>query len=212
MTRTWLTRPGRRGVVLAATGLLAVVTLGACTGDDPENSPGGTASPSAPSGSGEGTASGSTQEQLDAFLARPAATPVASADGTLVAGDTPEEVTYDVLALQATADSTFLTWRITPKDGSMNIAGTVKVGERRTTLLPEVSLLDAKAEARLFPFTWDDLKDKRRAGCACSDLPSSTDAKGTELSALYPPLTEGTTSVKLEIPGGPTLTVPVTWS
>ncbi|KSW29357.1 hypothetical protein [Cellulomonas sp. B6] len=75
-----------------------------------------------------------------------------------------------------------------------------------------VEVVDEAAGWRLQPYTILDVSGESDLGCACSEFPYRLGEDGTVVQALLPPLTEGTTSVTVALPGlEPVPGVAVTW-
>lgn len=187
-------------------GLLVALSLTGCSDDGADVSDGAqrpsfaSASPSPTPGLAERLLGGGAED----------AGPLATAEGALqlLGGSSPVRV--EVLEVRAGGDSTVLRWRLASATDEQVRTYTSALSFPLGFDTRQVALLSA--DERLQPFTFVPQQDigGGDAGCVCSQLPESVGPEGVTLSALYPPLADGTEQVDVVLPGVATLAgVPV---
>jgi hypothetical protein len=191
--------------LVAGTALALLLT--GCSGDDEER-PDGSSASRGPSASATPTA-GASERLLGA--ADEQAEPLATAEGDLPLLGTSSRVRVDVLEVRAGEESTLLRWRLASPTTEAVRTYTSALSYPLGFDTRQVALLST--EERLQPFTYVPQRDigGAAAGCVCSDVPEEVGQEGQLMTALYPPLAEGTEQVDVVLPGVATLTgVPVT--
>lgn len=183
-----------RTTVRLGAGLLAAALLTGCSlgGDD---EPGPTRSGATPSASA--SAPGKSPEQLsaevlDAAAAADEAEPIGSASGT-TRGKT--ELTIDVLSIEPVTDGTLVTMRFSG-DGS-GLAGPSGFADERydaANFGRTLYLVDRTVtKSRYLPLQFEDYRE----ACTCPVLQMELGSTPQTVTALYPPLPDGVTTVDL---------------
>lgn len=192
----------RNGAVVA---LAAVLVVGGCTSDSPEPTSSGSAS--SPAGDEHDyTVEGFAEEVLaDDTLGE--LEDVGAVSGAVGDG----QVEVQVVEVLADADGAELVM-VLRGDAS----GEMHTWSDSRGVYPDiraVDVVDTSSGWRLQPYTILDADGKVPVDCACAEFPQRLTDDGEVVHALLPPLTAGTTSVTVEIPGlEPVADVPVTWA
>lgn len=124
----------------------------------------------------------------------------------------PSPVEVEILAVRATAETTLLRWQLRSGTDDRVDTYTQSLSLRPSTFdTRALSLVDARGNQRVQPFTIAAQSRGADGSCLCSSLPPSVGAKGIPMYALFPPLSPDATTVDVVIPGLPTAEkVPVT--
>ncbi|UZN02152.1 hypothetical protein [Cellulomonas sp. S1-8] len=194
-----------RRVGSAAAACLLTVLLVGCTSDE---APGPT-----PTGTSEATAEDEAQLTVEEYAAAvlagddlPDADVLGETSGTVE--DTPIDV--QVLAVVADPAGTDLVLRLDGEHRGSFSGWSDSRGVHND--LRGVSVVDEGSGWRLRPYTIQDSDGLQDLGCACAPFPSRLSGGGADVHALLPPLTAGTQTVTVELPGlDPVTDVPVTW-
>lgn len=209
-----------RKLVYAAIGaavlvVVALVVFAACSGggESPSPEPTGSAS-SAPVD--EAAAGWTRQEIATALFEGDLGTveDLGTAVGELVGPSSsfPAEVT--VTQVSAGRASTLVRFTLANVDDSDPLLPLHAFNAARplTRDIRDVALVDPAQNLRFLPFLGQlDPDDPMKSFCTCSAAPLQMSQEGQLLSATFPPLPEGTTTVSLELPGFPLIeNLPVT--
>ncbi|QTE29961.1 hypothetical protein [Pengzhenrongella sicca] len=203
--------PVRFVVGTAAFAVVVLAGLAACSSDDPAPDPATSAASSDP----DPTATDADPAWTGASLATAlfdapiAAAPLATVTGALASDTTPIPATIEVTQVRASADSTLVTFTLKNVDDSDPTVNpkAFNADQPGTFDIRGITLIDAVAKQRLQPYVGrpvDDLEVGLPL-CACSDAPLQMSTEGQLLSAIFPPLDEGTKTVTLELVGFPLL-------
>lgn len=131
--------------------------------------------------------------------------------GSLARPGGPVAVEVDILAVQASAETTLLRWRLRSGTGQPQQVLTSSLSRPGLVDTRAVALADVAGNQRLQPFTYIPPLKTEDLRCTCSDVPKSVSAAGVQMYALFPPLAANATTVDVVIPGLPTAEkVPVT--
>jgi len=191
--------------------VVLVLLLCGCS-DDGEARPDGPPTPDGTSGLNSPSASPAVRAS-ERLLGEgtPEDEPLASAQGQLpMIGDS-SPVRVDVLEVRAGEESTLLRWRLASATTEPVATYTSALSFPLGFDTRQVALLSD--DQRLQPFTFVPQVDitGNDADCVCSRMPEQVGPDGTPMTALYPPLSEGTEQVDVVLPGIATLLgVPVT--
>ena len=202
---------GVRGSALLAT--LLLVALSGCTGGA-SSSTSSTASSSgaSPSAGPSVDTAAAVQALVRQYLPwRPPA--VASVDGTVTAlsgtVSRPAPARLEILQVQGTPSSTVLRMRLT------SAAPVQLQANSRFSRGLKINIDVAGVRLDVPPSgfsTWPDLfapgAGRTPTICTCSLIPADLDRDGVQLSATFPPLPQGTSSVVVRLPGFSAVTVP----
>lgn len=182
--------PAAAGLVV--TGLL----LTGCSGGDPEPEPTGTGAPTETAATAP-TPEGSTPEQLSeqvlaAASDNQASPPIASGGGTF---DTDVTLDIEVTSLEATEHGTLLTARFSGAPGeSLSLAELGNRTNMSVYFARNIYLVDdAVSHSRYLPLQFTDY----RAACVCPAFSLKLGPEPQTVTALFPPLPDGVTSVDL---------------
>lgn len=193
-----------RAPVAAATACVLAVLLVGCTSDD--------AQPPAPTSAASATGDGSqlTVEQYAAAVLDAPDDQDGDVLGTTSGTVEKSEIEVEVLAVVAHDAGTDLLLRVDGEHRGSFSGWSDSRGVHND--LRAVSVVDDGSGWRLRPYTIRDADDKLDLGCACAPFPTRLTGSGADVHALLPPLTAGTRSVTVELPGlDPVTDVPVTW-
>ena len=196
-------RRGLLAVVAAVVLILVAVVLWGRSRDD-------AATPAKPSAPAASTGSGTVDALAQRYLHQAGAAPLGSASAKIptTGGDTPS--TVDILSLQAGATSTVLVWRwsTAAENQSPTSPLTTKLsGSHPGGDTEGVALVSEQSNQKLLPAGY---LEAGGWSCTCSELPTNLGPDGAVLTGVYAPLGTAATQVKVEIPGFPAITVPVT--
>lgn len=189
--------------------VLAAVALGlgaltACSAADEPEPTSGPTSP-APDASEERT--GWTAAEIESVVlgTLPADDVLGSAEGAVPDryGDHPAVV--EVTAVRAT-DRTTVVWFTlrNVEDGSASLP--LEAFNTRSPLtmdVRDVALVDVASGVRYQPYLGVSVQDDTKSFCTCAHAPKQITTKGQLLSATFPAIPEGTTTVALELAGFP---------
>jgi hypothetical protein len=198
----------------AAVAAIVVLSLAGCSaasGPSPKASPGST-----PSGT-SGASAGALKDESASVLAWVPPAPVAKTEGKLsnrfVPGPGTIPSTAEIISVKASADSTILTWQMSsPTD--MTMAGyTLTVVGLAGSWPDTVRLVDPVGEKSygvntLINYGKVTVLDKTY--CVCARFPAHVGPDPVRMTAAYPPLPAGATSISVQIPYFAPVTVPVT--
>jgi hypothetical protein len=180
---------------VAGLALAAALALGGCsvTSDDEQPGPDGAASPTRSAAADRRTPEQLSAQVLDAAeQAVAGAKPIGSATGETRGGTT---LTIDVLSVDPVTDGTLVTMRFSG-DGS-GLAGPAGFADKRYNtqeFARTLALVDRTVtKSRYLPLQFDDYRE----ACTCPVLQMELGAEPQTVTALYPPLPEGVTTVDL---------------
>lgn len=203
-TRSATTSPPR---VLPALALLAALALGGCSVQTPgardDDSTTDAAAPSseASPGGDDGGGDELTTEEISARLlddgeALAAIEPLGTTAATLEVSPQPTEVTLEVLEVRAGPTGTLVTMQVTAAETVGVGLSTFITGEIGNTEYPtDMDLVDPTTQERLQPIT----AAEGGQWCQCSFLPRSIGPVPARISAGFPALDPGTTTVDLRL-------------
>lgn len=205
--------PSRRPlrVVAALTAAAAALVVSGCTvgGAEPVEPTGDAAPPVTDGSSDDGpsarpspeeTPEGDSPEEisadlLSADLQEPE--PLGSVSATVPPQDI--ETTMEVLEVRRVDDGTFVRLRFTAPSQTYNVGPTTFASDRFGTLsfVRDMYLDDPAGGTRYLPLQFEDF----RAACVCPYKPMEIGPEPQVVSALFPDLPEGTTTVDLNLAG-----------
>ena len=187
----------RAGAVVVG-GLLV---LAACTGgDDPD--PG----PATPSAEETEAADGWTREDLTAAVFEGdigTSQVLGTAEGQVVGPSSAFPASVEVTEVHAGSSSTLVRFTLRNVDDSDPLLPLEGFNARTplTRDVRDIALVDAAANVRLQPFLAVPQSGERNESfCTCAAAPLQMSQEGQLLSATFPPLDAGTTTVSLELP------------
>jgi len=190
--------------------VLAALTVGGCTiGGADDDEPSGDAAPvtSGPddtagtTGPDEGeTPDGPSPEELSAdLLASSAQTPKPLGSVTSVVPPVDVETTLEVLEVRPVEGATFVVLRLTALGEAYNVGPTTFADGRFGTqnFVRDIYLDDVAGGTRYLPLQFEDY----RAACICPYKPLELGPEPQVVTALFPPLPDGTSTVDLSLGG-----------
>ena len=199
----------RQGAVLVAAALTAL-GVGGCTigGGGPDEPSGEAASPSdGTSGTGgtdeperEQTPDGPSPQELSAdLLAASAQSPQPLGSVTAVIPPVQVETTMEVLEIRPVEGATFVVLRLTAPGEAFNVGPTTFADGRFGTqnFVRDIYLDDVAGGARYLPLQFQDYRD----ACVCPYKPLELGPEAQVVTALFPALPDGTTTVDLSLGG-----------
>jgi hypothetical protein len=194
----------RRGVLAAAAAgtaaALASCTVSATPADDPSATPSDSASVTEEAAPSPTEPSGPDSAEISADLLAAATDPADEQPiGTVTAVLAPEDVetTVDVLELRRVEGGTFLRLRIASTGETYNIGPRDFADGRFGTLnfLRELYLDDTAGGTRYLPLQFEDY----RTACVCPYKPLEVGPDAQVVTAVFPPLPDGTDTVTLRM-------------
>lgn len=203
MTITRVT-PAAACLLLAA----GLAGLSGCTG----GSSGGTKTSPSASASGSGGVPG--KDVSSQYLTVPTSSPVAGADGSVpLVGSGSMPVRLDVLSLSSRGGSTVLLAHLSSTSDQQPSPAALSV-DRQSERLTGLSLVsgDQRFHPAAESIGTSRQQQQRAPRCACSPMPQKLSGGGADVSVQYGVLPDGVGTVKLEAPGFPAISVPVTRS
>ena len=201
--------PVRPGAVLLAA-VLAALTVGGCTiGGADDGEPSGDAAPVTPGPDDtagttgpdeEETPDGPSPDELSAdLLASSAQTPKPLGSVTSVVPPVDVETTLEVLEVRPVEGATFVVLRLTALGEAHNVGPTTFADGRFGTqnFVRDIYLDDVAGGTRYLPLQFEDY----RAACICPYKPLELGPEPQVVTALFPPLPDGTSTVDLSLGG-----------
>ncbi len=195
-----MTTHNRARVAVAALALSAM--LAACSSDDPSPKPAPTEAV-ATQASDEWTVEEVERAVLEGDIGTSSV--LATVTGALVDG--PRSIPAEVEVTEVAADeaSTLVRFTLRGVDDSSPTLPLTFFNQLRPLAddIRDVAIVDAGAGLRLLPFVGVSQVNADKTLCSCSGSPARMSQVGQPLSATFPPLDAGTTTISLELPGFP---------
>jgi len=196
---------GRAG--RAAAVVVGLLVLAGCTGgDEPDEG-----APQTPTADATQAPDGWTRAELATAVFEGdigTAEVLGRADGQVVGPSTSFPATVEVTAVEAGTSSTLVRFTLRNVDDSDPLLPLEGFNSRTpmTRDVRDIALVDADANVRLQPFlAVPQSGDRTESFCTCAAAPLQMSQEGQLLSATFPPLDAGTTTVSLELPNFPVI-------
>jgi len=210
----------RRPVLIGGLAAVVVVVLAvvvACSmGSDGKSAPPTSTATTGPSSTPDASAQGMTREQLqDAVFSGDvgSSTVLGQADGKVPDRTKDLPARIEVTEVTASATSTLVRFTLkNAKDGQADLS--LDAFNARTPLtrdIRDVAIVDPVGKQRYQPYVGVSTSDKDASLCACSAAPLVMTSTGQLLSATFPAVDPGATTISLVVPGFPEIAnLPVT--
>jgi hypothetical protein len=190
---------------LAVTAVAALLIAGCSGADKPDPKDSG----SRPTSGAAGASPGALKDESASVVGWTPPAPVARTEGKLefsVHGET-RPATAEIISVQASDASTILTWQISSAT-DIPIQGYSLTSTHGPRFFPDgVRLVDPAAKKS---YGVNTMEDPLTAYCVCSSYPQHVGPDPVRMTAEYPALPAGVTSISVRIPKFAPVTVAVT--